>query len=775
LLERGCSQKQPTEGAASEPDLRANMQLDSRILVLIVIPDADPKEATLLQGFAPSLCENSWIVGAAASVPSSIIDLTPEGQEVLLARRMSGANPINWFGQTPRALKAQRISEREPFVLVMLPPEVDPAEYVEWAQKSVVPPTIIAERGGDLTFSQLTTEELGNRFLHVCDQIPKSVGERLIEEARQAIRSWVSPQLRPLGYQVGGHNSIAPNIRVLESAGFTEMVYGRFNQVGQGLEPYVNQIVRTTDSVLDIRESVVGRAIQQILPETMDLNLFAPAVFPFVFKVHPPADMLKSERDKFVLARRLLERQTGYGFISQTPAQVEALMGDLSQVRKTGTVAPHPLFQIRQQELNLATECMSALAVSEVSAVVRLPNDANRVSGAVRNFAAACRSATPSPRKRLRTFREVQEYLRRAVPQEFLPLIRRSRTGIRIVADAHLEWLDVDGLPLCIRNNVTRIPVTPGSLFVQMTAAHPPLVLTVDDFRDILVIDALDRSDEIRRAFDIALGAFESSWRETLRISFAEVSSSDQLATVLNNFEGQIVVFDGHGGHERDDTAKLFLKGIPVDVWELKEAVRKVPPIVILSACDTHAADRNHATTANGFLSLGVLSVLASVFPLPAVDAATFVARLLFRIAAYLPIAADVLHRAISWNEVVSGMLRMQLLTDYLRHLLHTGLIDEAAYVEVHKFGNGAINGGEEGPPSPEPFAVVDRMLIQKFGIEENQLRPAFEIAVANSSVLNYLQLGRPETISITSVDTLEELRAYLNAPREPEDPRHKN
>jgi hypothetical protein len=41
-------------------------------------------------------------------------------------------------------------------------------------------------------------------------------------------------------------------------------------------------------------------------------------------------------------------------------------------------------------------------------------------------------------------------------------VIRRSETGLRIVADAHLEWLDIDGLPLAIRKNVCRVPATPG-------------------------------------------------------------------------------------------------------------------------------------------------------------------------------------------------------------------------------------------------------------------------------------------------------------------------
>jgi hypothetical protein len=739
------------------------MPLDSRTLVLVLVPDAEPTKATPLQGFAPSLCEHSWIIEAALAVPSSIFDFTPEGRATLLARRMSGTNTINWFGQTPRALKAQHVPTESPFVFVMLPPGVDSAEYVHWAQKSEVPPTIVAEQGGDLDFSELTLERLRDRLLRICDVIPKSVGEHSIEAAKQAIRSWTLPQERPLGYQVGGHNSIKPNIRVLESSGFSEIVSGRFSQVGQGSGPYIDQIVRTTNSVLELRQTVDRWATPRIFPATMDLSLFAPAVFPFVFSVHAPATMPKQERDRFVLARRLLERQTGYGFVSQTPAQAEAFMGDLSQVRKTGKAAPHPLFLIRQQELALATECITTVAVSEVSAVVRLPNEANRASGAVRNFAAVCRSATPSPRKRLRAFREVQEYLRRAVPEELLALLRRSQTGIRIVADAHLEWLDLDGLPLCIRKDVTRVPVTPGNLFVQITAAHPPLLLTAADFQDILIINALDRSDEIHRAFDIALGAFEASWREKLNIRFADVSGSDELAAALNSFEGHIVVFDGHGAHEKDETAKLFLKGNAVDVWDLKPRLTRVPPIVILSACDTHAADRNHATVGNGFLSLGSRSVLASVFPLGAIDAATFIARLLFRIAAYLPIASRILGRAVTWNEVVSGMLRMHLLTDYLRSLMDSGLLDEPAYMEVHQFGNEAINGGAEAPKA-EPFAAVDGLLIEKFGLREDQLKPALESVIANSSALNYLQLGRPETISIATAEAVQEFQHQLEA-----------
>jgi hypothetical protein len=67
-----------------------------------------------------------------------------------------------------------------------------------------------------------------------------------------------------------------------------------------------------------------------------------------------------------------------------------------------------------------------------------------------------------------------------------------------------------------------------------------------------------------------------------------------------------------------------------------------------------------------------------------------------------------------------------------------------------------------------EPFALVDRKLAQQFGLRENELKSAFEAAVANSSALSYVQLGRPETISISSEGAVRELHEYLNDLREP-------
>lgn len=78
--------------------------------------------------------------------------------------------------------------------------------------------------------------------------------------------------------------------------------------------------------------------------------------------------------------------------------------------------------------------------------------------------------------------------------------------------------------------------------------------------------------------------------------------SEDDLVTALNEFDGPLVIFAGHRSHAEDQPAKLHLGDEAIDVWNLRPKIKRMPPIMVLSTCDTHVADRNHATTANGFM-----------------------------------------------------------------------------------------------------------------------------------------------------------------------------
>ncbi|NKK59259.1 CHAT domain-containing protein [Rhizobium leguminosarum bv. viciae] len=725
--------------------------LDGSVRFIIPVADGEPNQATPLQGFSMSLCYNSHLIRAAAFLPSSIYDLTPEGIRTFAARRVCGVNPINWLPMSPRAIRAVPLPAFLPFNVLLLGDTHAAADYRNWARSCEIAPLIVAAKNGDITIAELTLEALQAYCLQVCNLLPPSIDPEHARGAREAIEAWEQPPLRSIEYNVKGHATVVPNLMVLSAFGFADMVHGRFDDIGQGIDPYVEQVASTTQSIFTERAKTDAGGAADTYPRFPDLNLFAPAMFSYVATMKPPNDVVGKEKHRFLTVRNSLVRQAGYNYTAKTPHQIEALFGATPEDLKAGRAkpSPHHLSRLRQLELSLATEAIGAFAASDLSATIRLPHAVNTTSGAVRQFATHYRSDENRSRKRVRAFKEIQASISSAVPAAYLPFVRTSRDGVRIVADAHLEWLDVDGLPLCIRKNVSRIPVTPGNLLIDQLAPLPLIRLTPESFRRILVISALKRDDPIRPMFELAFEIFGKHWQEAMQIDFVEVSNADELAAALNGFDGPLVIFDGHGSHPKDGVGVLHLKDETFDVWQLRERVSEPPPIVILSACDTHAADRNHATVANGFLALGCRSVLSSVFPLDAHAAASFAARLVFRISDFIPAAVNAFDRALSWTEIVSGMLRMQLLTDFLRLLEREKVINEETYFEVHKRGNIAINGA-----SSRPFEDVLELL-EKKGSEPRALKTYLDTAIASSSALAYLNVGRPETILLDTIERI--------------------
>lgn len=645
-----------------------------------------------------------------------------------------------------------------PFTVIILSSDQDAREYDKWAATCAVRPIIVAEKGGDITYEELNPEYLRRRFLAMLDNLTPGIDASSIAEARDFLKAWVEVPTKEIGYRVGGHNTITPNIMVLASIGYFNVVDREFNDVERGIAPYIDQIIKTTRSILDIRHANGESDMHRILRPSIDLNLFAPAIYPDFFETSVP-DVSTEERKRFTLVREALQRQTGYNFWSASEGAKRALSNlDLKTGEPMKDRPPHLHFlaEMRRNDLNIGTDAVAALAVSEFSPVMRLPNDVNRTAGLVRKFAEQYRARTISPRKRMLAFREVQERMKVAVPAEFLEFVRSAEIGVRVIADAHLEWLDVDGIPLGIRKDLARVPVTPGNLFIDQVGMKEKIMLTPEGLQHVLVISALKRQDPISRMFDIAFGAFSEHWKEKLKIEYVEVSNVDEFVDAVNAFDGNVFVFDGHGAHRDNEAATLYLQSQPVDVWKLRGRIARMPPIVLLSACDTHAADRNHATVGNGFLALGARAVLASVFPLYAPTAATFIARLLYRISAYVEVAIGLNNRALTWLEIVSGMIRMQLRSDFDRALLKSNLISKEVFLDVGSRGNRAINGG-----SIDPFAEILQNY-QDVGVSKQDLMRVIEMTIANSSAISYIHLGRPETISIDLSERIDHQLKYI-------------
>nr|BAH90596.1 IMP dehydrogenase/GMP reductase [uncultured bacterium] len=710
------------------------------ITCVIPVEDGDPYEASLLQGFARSLMDNAGIVELINTLPSDIWELTPEGQEIQLPRRMSGQAPVIWRGQSPRALTKMVTPPFLPFTVLFLGREHKIETYRDWIDAHSFPLTVVAEKGGTITYKEFSLERLKEAFLNICDALVEQIKPDALETAREHIKNWREPEERDLGYKVGGHNALAPNLLSLYVAGFRDTTSGAFAEISGGIAPYVETIVQTTRSVLAERERIGERAANQYFRRPPSVSLFAPSIYPHFYETSLANNPFTPEEKKgFLAARRMLQRQDGYGFNTSNQAQIKAFLGGAEGDKPK----PHPIILERSAELRLATQCVGTLSASEVSAVIRLPNAVNRTSGQVRQFSQHYHAKRTTDRKRREAFRKVQNAVTASVPVEFFEFIEGAEDGIRLITDAHLEWMNVRGLPLCVQKDITRVPVTPGNLFLEQVLPKPYLHLTTSDFEEILILSALNEDDPISKLFDIALAGFEPHFRDKIRVRTERVRNEEDLVAALNSYNGSMVIFDGHGGHAKDKPAGLQLLEESIDIWQLQSKRPRVPPVVVLSACDTHAADRNHATAANGFLAIGARTVLGSVFPIDARDAASFVARLLYRVAEFVPASHKMFNRSLNWLEIMGGMIRMQLLTDFCRRMERKGLIDHETYEAIHLAGNMAINGGDDWPYE----TVVTEF--SKHGVDEKRAWHELRSAVANSTAISYLPMGCPETIIV--------------------------
>ena len=594
------------------------MRPDLSVYYLVSVPDSDPREASPLQGFAPSLCQRSGILNLLSTLPSDVIEFSYSDLDARLARRISGTAPVKWMPLSPLAVCQIPFGEQTPFGVLFVLPEDDASQYLDWASGCSSPPLIVANENGDVSHVDFSLEVLQRHCLEACSKVGEKWGPSTKSEIETLLTSQIISHQRDFGYEVGGHNAFSPNIMALRAAGFEGFSEEPFIPDREGDSPYVAGIVQTANAILDERERIGPRDMHRILPPTPDLMLLTPAIYTHMRK----RSLWKGFGDRkneqaYANAVQALIQQKGYRF----EGSLEKLAKSGFKISKDG-IEINPIIQIRQRELALCTSAIGVLAASEISAVIRMPNRVNQTSGQVRQFAAQRRGTDAQDRKRAKAFKEMQKSLKKAVPDEFIEVIKRSTSGIRIVGDAPLEWLDVDGLPLSLRFNTSRLPSTPGNLLIGQLIPMPTIQLKPDAFKEVLIINSINERDPVRPFFEAALTVFGEFFGETVKIRHVEVASRKEFVDAVNSFEGAFLIFDGHGSHKENEPGYLWFKDEKVDIWTLKSEIFRPPPIVLLSACDTHAADRNHATTGAGFLSLGVRTVIGSFFPLRADEAA---------------------------------------------------------------------------------------------------------------------------------------------------------
>jgi len=370
----------------------------------------------------------------------------------------------------------------------------------------------------------------------------------------------------------------------------------------------------------------------------------------------------------------------------------------------------------------------------------------NRVFPALSAFASVRSEKYEHRHKAFRLFSNIQQQLSDAVTREKIAFIEEEVSGpIKIVADAPLEWLPVGPLPLLIRHQCSRLNATPANLLVGLLAQREVITVSPETLREVLVVSAFAPTDRLRNVLEVALESLRPRSEGKVKITFRRVVSVVELIETLNKFEGAILIFDGHGMIDnRDGIGKLLVGKDQVDVWNLRGKVR-VPPIVILSACDTHGVDSPlHATVGNGFLILGAITVVASLLPLGGASSAMFVARLVYRLADFIPSVLSAKKRVLNWTEIVSGMQRMFLASEVLNALVGTPDIEGSPRQTMQLQANMDINTGE-GAWFENLLAGIAEYRTEEYDVVAKRVSRV----IALSETIRYIQLGHPESVLV--------------------------
>ena len=707
------------------------------IFYILALPSWEPNEVSPFQGFAPGLFHVAPYLVGVPTLPSDISELAmcPADR---LARRRAGLGAWQWSPVTvENLLDHGQPTPNRPFMVVITGERETARRVASWRRGLRVRPLHLSalEIGGAIRPHELTVDRLRQHCRAALRQA-KEANRRLdITDKLSMVDAWRPWKMEPSGLHHHSHNVTLPNQMVLRSAGLiTEGEDGKLATSPE--QDYVDGITKSAEAVLSLHAQAIDRSVYLLNPPRPDVILLAPSMHVQAAELVARAKLPKLS----VRAFRALQRQRGYTI--QLPLEDESSFDEIGSI-----------LGLRGGELRITTDAVGVRAASTLAATIRLPARINRSAGVVGQLARFLRHhENPPPVKTSRVFRAVQNALSETIPAEHMDLLRKSNSGIKIIGEAHLEWLPLDELPLGIARDVSRIGTVPGNLLIEQLRHVPPLYIRADEFKNYLVVSMFEEGDRIAHHVRQALEVLPDVAEKRLTGITSTPKSKEEFISTVNGCTGPILIVDSHGTHpDNPDVGGLMIGGEFVDVWDLAGKLRS-PPIVILSACDTHPFDRSHATVANGFLRCGAITVLGTVLPIRSRDAAIFLVRVMLRAISFGD-AMNATGRSVAWTNIIGGALRMQLASDIVRSLGARGLVPEDRVADIHLSANQDIN-----PPNERTdwLPRLKERCIEAGSLNHEQWTAVYTDILAASDAIRYVNIGNPEAILISDERVLK-------------------
>lgn len=347
---------------------------------------------------------------------------------------------------------------------------------------------------------------------------------------------------------------------------------------------------------------------------------------------------------------------------------------------------------------------------------------------------------------------------------EFLNQITTSQTlDIKFISNSPLEWATdpTSNLPLMIKHNVSRIPSSPGYITNNLLLDSEPTLLRLSAFSEILVISSFADDDPIKNDLRDSITTTLKLEKEkrgklknnvdaiSINVKFIDISTAQELIDTLKNNHRPIVIFDLHGVHQKTQPGLLALKNESVLIFDIIKKT-KIPPVVILSSCDTNPIDRNHYSTAAGFIMGGAKTVVASALPINSRLAAIFISRLIIRMEHILPIEVRSKHGEISWGKFILGMLRRT----YYYELLNA-LQKEKNFTTEKKYDLLFQIGLHLDPLHKNWHTKIQEILLNQLSMTAYDLKKFISDNFQFPQCLRYIQIGNPELVRIVCDENL--------------------
>lgn len=405
---------------------------------------------------------------------------------------------------------------------------------------------------------------------------------------------------------------------------------------------------------------------------------------------------------------------------------------------------------VHSTECLLFTSIFSILSCENFSPLYRLPNSINLSHNIYNKIVSLSKQEKDTKIKLNRVYKELTDAWSSRLDDLLLDSIRKAGHKILMVSDCPLEWLCLDRVvPLSMSHNICRINSFPGDFLIHQICHVHNIVISPNSLEDILILRSFDeaRDQNIKDCLAEAIKFRQSENQlNKLKIKVVDICTENELISNLNEFCGNIVIFDCHGGHSGyNGEAWLIIGGKNVNVWNLKSKT-KVPAIIILSACATHPINGSSSSVANGLLSSGAHSVIATLLPIDANHSARLVSKILHWIDFYISINIEDNMIFALWRDIVSEIMRSMYASDILEYFIfEKKIIDSSAYESIRFSTSMDIMRDK----NPKWFESLFIKLSQLSRLNYEDLIEIYKKETRFTDSLYYSHIGRPDKIII--------------------------